>query len=226
MDVVDILFNPDLVWDYRHEIWSGFLTTLALAGVTFAISLVPSLLVALARTYGPPAVRWPLFVFVTFVRAIPSIVLVVFVFFALPFAGVFLSGPVSIVFTLSLVFIAYNSEVFRAGLLSVGQGQFDAAYSVGLRRRDVLMRVVFPQAFKVAAPAFTSSIVILFQYTTIASVVAVGDLVGVSLSIQAKTGSPAPLVVAGVLYLVILLPLVRIVRRMERRSGHSRAGAA
>lgn len=222
MDVLKLFFNFRLIWEWRQEILHGFWVTVSLTCVTFVVSIVPAVLVAVLRLYGPKPVKALLLAFVSLVRAIPAVVLIVFIFFALPFAGILLSSFTSVVATLTAVQVVYFSEVFRGALLSVSKGQFEAAYSCGLDTREVYRRVVLPQAFAVAAPAFASSVVQLVQNSTVASVTAIRDIVGVSLNIQASTGSPSPWVPTTLLFLLLLLPLVRVVRRREGQMAQSR----
>jgi polar amino acid transport system permease protein len=200
----------------------GLITTIVLAGVTFAVSLLPALFVAVGRTYGPSPLKAVMAVFVILVRSVPAVVMVVFVFFALPFAGIYFGKYTAIVVTLALLQTAYVSEVFRGALLSIGRAQFEAGYACGLGTVDVFRLVVLPQAAVVAAPAFANSVVQLVQNTTIASVVAVGDLIGTALNVQTNTGNPSILLPATLFYLIILLPLVRYIRHLESRMEKAR----
>lgn len=205
-------------------IFEGFRATVLLAAVAFAVSLLPALIIAIIRVYGRPWIRAPLFLVVALARGIPAVVLIVFIFFGLPYIGITFTSFVTVVLTLALVQTVYFSEVFRGALLSVGKGQFEAAYSCGLRTGQTYRYVIVPQAFSVAAPAFASSVIQLVQNTTVASVTTMRDVVGVSLDIQASTGSPAPWVPTTVLFLLLLLPLVRIVRKREARMARSKLG--
>ena len=217
-----LFFDPDLLWEYRWDLLLGFWVTIQLAFVTLAVSLLPALLVALARQYGPRILQFPLIAFVSLIRSVPAVVTLVFVYFALPFTGVAFDKFYSVVFTLSLVQVVYMSEVFRGALESVERGQFEAGTSLGLGMYTILRRIVFPQTFAVAAPAFASSIIQLVQNTTIASVVALADLLGEALNVQTVTGSPAAVLASAILYLVLLLPLVRIVRMKEQDMARAR----
>lgn len=107
--------------------------------------------------------------------------------------------------------------VFRGALLSIGKGQFEAGYSIGLSTVGVYRRVVLPQAFAVAAPLFASSVIQLVQNSTVASVVGLQDLLRSTLTVQYITASPAVLLPAAGIYLLYLLPVVHLVQRMEER---------
>jgi polar amino acid transport system permease protein len=191
--------------------------TLGLSVLTVLLAIGPGLFVALGRRFGPSWVGAPLAVTVNLFRSVPTVLTVMFIYLALPFAGITLSAFASVLVSLTIMQIVYFSEVFRGALAAVGKGQFDAAYACGLRTSVVFRKVVLPQAALVSAPAFASSLVLLVQNTSIGSAVALNDLIGSALSIQNISGSPAPLVAAGIGYLVIIVPLVRAARRWEQR---------
>ena len=147
----------------------------------------------------------------------PAVIGVVFIYFALPFVGITLSDFVSVVLILTVIQTVYMSEVFRAALLSVDQGQIDAGRSLGMRMPGLIRHIVLPQSLVVAAPAFASSIIQLVQNTTIASVISLYDLLGEAMSVQTVTGSSAGIMASALLYLLLLLPLVRYVRSREEQ---------
>ena len=217
MDRLLQYFDPKYVWEYREMLLEGLFVTLGLSLLTFCLAVFPGLLVALGRRLGP---RW-LAVLLTYVvnvfRSVPTVLTVVFIYLALPFAGLTLSAFTSVLVSLTIMQIVYFSEVFRGGLAAVDKGQFEAAYACGLRTPIVLRRVVLPQAALVSAPAFASSLVLLVQNTSIGSAVALNDLIGSALTVQNITGQPSPLVAAGLGYLVMIIPLVRLTRRWEKR---------
>ncbi len=229
LEVIGGWFDPfrqflkiSVVWQYRSELLAGLWVTIQVTLISFAVSLLPSLLMAIARTYAPRIVRVPLSVFVVVVRSIPAVVGIVFLFFALPFVGITFSSFWAVVITLTVIQTVYFSEVFRGALLSVGKGQFEAGYSVGLSTVGVYSRVVLPQAFAVAAPSFASSVIQLVQNSTVASVVGLQDLLRSALTVQYITASPAVLLPAAGIYLLFLLPMVHFVRRMEERMQKAR----
>ncbi len=209
-------FDPAFIWEYREYLIEGLIVTLMLSALTFALAILPGLLVALGRRFGPPWLANVLAGIVNVCRSVPTVLTVVFIYLALPFAGITLSAFASVLLSLTIMQVVYFSEVFRGGLAAVGKGQFEAAYACGLSRMIVLRKIVLPQAALVAAPAFTSSIVLLVQNTSIGSAVALNDLIGSALTVQNISGQPSPLVAAALGYLVIILPLVRLTRRWER----------
>jgi len=206
------------VWASRNELGAGLFTTIVLAALCLVVSIVPAAAVALGREFGPAAMARALAAFVTLVRAMPSMVALVFLFFALPFVGITLDPFPAVAATLTCVQIAYLSEVFRGALAAVGRGQLDATRALGLGRLATLTEVIAPQSLRVAMPAFASSTVQLVHNTTIASLVTLPDLLGAALDAQALSGNPSPLLTVAPVYWVLLLPLTWLARRAERQT--------
>lgn len=207
----------ELLWESRLELLDALFVTVRLTVLSFALSVLPALLIALARTYGPAPVRTALTGLIILIRGVPSLLLVFIAFFALPYLGIVVSSFFSVAVTLAVVQTVYVSEVFRSALAAVEKGQFEAAQSLGLGPVEAFTRIIVPQAAVVAAPAFISSCVQLVQNTTIASSVALYDLLGRARSIAVNTLDGSPILAVAVVYVLLLVPLVRVGRRMERR---------
>ncbi len=182
---------------------------------------MPAALVAVGREFGPRTLSWALATLVTFVRGIPAVVGLIFVFFALPFVGLTLTPFTAIAGTLVCIQVAYLSEVIRGGLKAVGRGQLEAARTLGLGFGATMLHVVGPQSVRVAMPAFASSLIQLVHNTTIASLVTLPDLLGQALDMQSISDNPSPLLVVVPVYWALLLPLTWIARRAERRLATS-----
>jgi polar amino acid transport system permease protein len=216
MDRLLQYLNPGPAWQYRDMLAEGLAVTAALSVLTLVLAAPPALLVALGRRFGPAWVSRPLTGLIYVARSVPAVLMVVFIYLALPFVGPAFSPFVSVLIAMVVVQIVYFSEVFRGALAAVGRGQFDAARSLGLTPRQMLTHVVLPQAAVVAAPPFASSLVLLVQNTSIASAIALNDLMQAALAVQNISAQPSPLVAAALGYLLIILPIVRLTRRWER----------
>lgn len=208
--------NPDPIWQYRALLLNGLWVTVALSLLTLLIAIPPALAVALGRRYGPRWIDMPLAGIIALSRSVPAVMLVVFIYLALPFVGPTFSPFASVLIALVITQIVYFSEVFRGALAAIGPGQFDAARSLGLSPWHVLTRVLMPQAALVAVAPFASSLVLLVQNTSIATAIALNDVTQAALSVQNITAQPSPLLFAAVAYLILILPIVRLTRRWER----------
>jgi polar amino acid transport system permease protein len=150
------------------------------------------------------------------------LVVLIVIYYALPFVGVRFNAFTSASLALSMILAAYTAEVFRAGVEAIPQGQFEAAEALGLPFWVVLWRVVLPQAVRIATPAQTSNCVAIAKDTSLASVVAMPDLLKQATDAQALLANPSPLISAALIYLIILWPMVRLVSWLEARSKRQR----
>jgi polar amino acid transport system permease protein len=123
---------------------------------------------------------------------------------------------------LSLVASAYSAEIFRAGIEAVPKGQFEAARALGLRPLPLMAKVVLPQAVRIVIPPLTSNSINVLKDTALASVVAMPDLLKQATQAQALAANPTPLIAAAGIYLLMLLPLVRLVGLLEARWARER----
>jgi polar amino acid transport system permease protein len=112
---------------------------------------------------------------------------------------------------------SYYGEIYRAGIESVGQGQWDAARSTGLQAYQTLTYVVLPQAVRNVLPDLVSNTVEVVKLTSIASVVALPELLYSADMARSVTLNSSPIVLAAAIYLVMLWPIVRLISRLERR---------
>ncbi|CAN5887849.1 amino acid ABC transporter permease [soil metagenome] len=217
MDLVDTFFNWPVLRGALPLLWEGLLTTVLLGVVSIVIGSVTGLLMALARLYGAAPVRALARVYTDVFRSIPLLVLLVLVYYALPFVGVRLSSFAAAATALGMVSCAYTAEIFRAGIEALPKGQFEAAAAIGLGFFDTLRDVVLPQALRIVTPPFTSNCINVLKDTALASVVAMPDLLKQATQAQALAANPTPLIGAAVIYLLLLLPLVRLVGHFEAR---------
>jgi polar amino acid transport system permease protein len=217
MNFVDTFLNLDVIIRTMPMLWRGVYNTLALAAVTLVVGGIAGVLICLVRLYAPLVFRILAIAFIDFCRAIPILVLLILIYFALPFGGIVLSPFVSATLALSLVFAAFTAEVFRSGIQAIPKGQIEAARALGLPFPVIIWRVILPQAWRIALPPHTSNSVAIAKDTSLASIVAMPDLLKQATDAQALTANPSPLIAAAVMYLIVLLPAVRLVSWMERR---------
>jgi polar amino acid transport system permease protein len=145
------------------------------------------------------------------------IVVMVVLFFALPYTGISFGSILSTIVALSIGYGAYAAESFRAGIESVHSGQIEAARSLGLSRWQTIRMVVLPQAIPVVIPPLTGNLVAMLKETAVASVVAAPELLKRARELYTSKTNPTPLIAAAIIYLIVLVPLVRIVNMLEKR---------
>ena len=197
MDLVTTFFNWPVLRDALPLLLEGLSITVLLGAVSIVAGSVSGLLMALLRIYGWPPLRALARIYIDVFRSIPLLVLLVLVYYALPFVGVRLSSFASATLALSMVSCAYTAEIFRAGIEALPKGQFEAAAAIGLNFFDTMRDVVLPQALRIVTPPFTSNCINVLKDTALASVVAMPDLLKQATQAQALAANPTPLIDAA-----------------------------
>ena len=216
-DFLDSFANWDSLVQVHRLLLQGLWLTGLLAAVSLPLALGGGLLVAVAYLSGVRWVQWGLLGLIDIFRAFPVIVLLILIFYGLPFVGVRLSNFSAVVLALVLNNAAYYAEIFRAGLEAVPPGQTHAAQALGLPRLQAIRLVVLPQAIRrVMAPLATNALE-LVKETSIAAMVALPELLRSARVGQEQTYNPTPLMAAALIYGVILWPFARLTARLERR---------
>lgn len=219
MDMIDTFFNTEVLLRTWPMLMKGLWITLQLGVVSIIAGLALGLFLALLRLYAATPVQWLVRVYIDIFRSIPLLVLLIVVYYALPFVGLRLSPFASAMTALTMVSGAYASEIFRAGIQAVPRGQFEASAALGMNYRRTMADVILPQAVKIVIPPLTNNSINVIKDTALASVVAMPDLLKQATQAQALAANPSPLIGAAIIYIAILWPLVACVSRLERRFG-------
>lgn len=196
---------------------SGLKITLLLGIISVVAGLALGLMVALIRLYSVRPARVLAKIYIDLFRSIPLLVLLIIIYYALPFVGIRLSPFMSAACALTLVSAAYTAEIYRAGIEAIPKGQFEASQALGLSHRHMMTDVILPQAIKIVIPPLTNNCVNVIKDTALASVVAMPDLLKQATQAQALEANPTPLIVAAIMYIALLWPLVLLVGRLEKR---------
>jgi len=217
--LIDTFFNGEVMWRALPMLGRGLVNTFYLAVVSIVLGTLAGILICIARLYGPKAVRLLAVGFIDIFRALPILVVLIVIYYALPFVGIRLDSFTSATIALSIVLAAFTAEVFRAGIKAIPVGQFEAARALGLPFYVTLLKVIIPQAIRIATPPQTSNCISIVKDTSLASVVAMPDLLKQATDAQAMMANPSPLIAAAAVYLIILWPLVRLVAYLEHRAA-------
>ncbi|MDB5894217.1 MAG: transporter permease [Rhodoferax sp.] len=217
MDLLDTFFNWPVFKGALPMLLEGLWITILLGAVSIVAGFAGGLVMALVRLYGPVWLRMLARIYIDVFRSIPLLVLLVLVYYALPFVGIRLTSFAAAATALSLVSCAYTAEIMRAGIEAIPRGQFEAADAIGLGFFNRMRDVVLPQALRIVVPPLTSNCINVLKDTALASVVAMPDLLKQATQAQALSANPTPLIGAALLYLLLLLPMVRLVGFFEAR---------
>jgi polar amino acid transport system permease protein len=239
-----LVTNPNFQWDvvahyFTDEmILKGLLTTLEVSVLSMTIAVVLGTVLALMRLSPNPVLSIASWLYVWFFRGTPLLVQLIFWFnfsalyqtlsLGVPFGPAFVSGNVNGLLTpftaavlgLSLNEAAYMCEIVRAGILSVDQGQHEAARSIGMRKGVLMRRIVLPQAMRVIIPPTGNQAIGLLKTTSLVSVISLADLLYSAEIIYATTYQTIPLlIVASLWYLVLSSILTPCQFYIERHFG-------
>jgi polar amino acid transport system permease protein len=217
MSLLDTFFNGEVMVSALPALLRGLVNTILLGLMAIGIGVPAGLLVSLVRLYAPKLLRYIAIVYIDIFRAVPILVVLILIYYALPFLGIRLSSWASAVTAFSIVLAAYSAEVFRSGIESIPKGQFEAAHALGLPFLLTLRKVILPQAVRVVIPPTTSNCVSMFKDTSLASTVALPELLKEANDAQAFYANPSPLIGAAIVYVIFLWPMVRLVSLLEKR---------
>lgn len=215
--LITAFFNTAILRETAPYLWSGFQMSVLLTLVVVPLGLAGGLTLALLSTVRIRALRLLLIFYTDFFRAFPPLVLLMFIAFGLPFTGLDLPAFASVALAFLLNTSSYYGEIFRAGIESIPRGQFEAARSTGLGAAQTMAYVVVPQATRNVMPDLISNTLEVVKLTSIASVVALPELLYAARQAQSITYNATPIIAAGIIYLVCLWPLVRLLSRFEHR---------
>jgi polar amino acid transport system permease protein len=211
-------FNLQILAQAVPYLLRGLGMTLLLCLVAIPLGMAGGLALALMSTVNSRLVRWSAIVYTDFFRAFPPLVLLLFIAYGLPFLGFKPPPFVAVAIAFLLNTSSYYGEILRAGIESVPGGQHEAARSTGLSRWQSLRLVVVPQAVRNVGPDLVSNTLEAVKLTSIASVVALPELLYAARQVQSVTYNATPVIAAGIVYLLLLWPLVRLLSRYERQA--------
>lgn len=222
MNLLNTFFNMQVLIDSLPQLLRGLLVTIEIGITSIVFGLAGGLFLAVTRLYAPAIIKLLIRIYVDIFRSIPLLVLLIVVYYALPFVGIRLSPFVSAVTALSLVSAAYTAEIFRAGIEAIPHGQFEASAALGLSNKHTMIDVILPQAIRIVIPPLTNNCINVLKDTALASVVAMPDLLKQATQAQALAANPTPLIGAAVIYVLLLWPMVGVVGRLEKHFSKGR----
>jgi len=215
--LVENYFNLAILSRSFPELLRGFGVTVQVALATIVLGVGLGLVLAVTRAFAIKTVNALIVVYVDLFRTLPQLVVIICVYFALPYAGITLSPFAATVLALGAVLSAFATEAFWAGILAIPRGQWDAAHSLGLRFLPIIFKVILPQAIRLAIPLLTNRAIAITKGTALGTAVSLPEVLGAAQSATAIAANPSPLTLAAALYLLFFIPLVIASRRLEAR---------
>lgn len=218
------LWEPFQYTDIQRRIADGVLATLKAFALAAVFSLLLGALLAVGRLSDHAPVRWATTSVVEFFRAIPLLIMI----FAL-YVGVFTDNPLwALVIGLTLYNGSVHAEIFRAGINAVPRGQREAAYAIGLRKTQVMVFVLVPQAVRAMLPSIISQLVVTLKDTSLGFIITYEELLYIGRQISSNSPGypyiPMVLIIAPV-YILMCMALSSLANWIERRGRRSKKGA-
>jgi len=209
--------------DFLPILLQGAVVTVQVTVLSFLLSSGLGLGLALMKLSPIRALSWAGTVIVNVIRGLPIIVQLFYIYFVLPEFGVQLTAFQAGVIGLGIAYSAYQAENFRGGIEAVDAGQREAAQAMGMRSALIMRRVILPQAFRIALPPYGNTLVMMLKDSSLVSTITVAEMTRAGQLIASSTFQNMTVyTLVALLYLLMSLPLVYGLRRLEKRFGAGR----
>ena len=207
------------------EMLQGTLMTLRIFFSTLVFALPLGLLVSLGRMSKIKIINWPVRLFILIMRGTPLMLQLLFVFYGLkPLFGIQLDRVIASQVAFALNYAAYFAEIYRGGIESIPDGQYEAAKVLGFNKKQTFFRIILPQVVKRIIPPMGNEFITLVKDTSLAQVIAVVELLKVTNNWVSSAVSMVPFVIAAVFYLVMNGVVTRCFTIAEKRLSYYRKG--
>jgi polar amino acid transport system permease protein len=218
-------FDLEVAGDMFPEVITvALFNTVTYTALGFVFGLGLALMLALMRLSDVRVYRVISGIYIEFFRGLPALLVILAVGTGIPLAyGIFLDKYMALMISLGLVAGAYMAETLRAGIQAVPRGQVEAARSLGMSPARTMVTIVIPQAFKIILPPLTNELILLTKDSSLAlflgASVSEYELTQFGRVALNESRSLTPVLVAGICYLIITIPLSRLSQFLERRTG-------
>ncbi|MEE3662951.1 amino acid ABC transporter permease [Brenneria sp. g21c3] len=210
-------FDFSLVADNYTAIAQGVGITLLVTLAAFCFALILGITVGVLRSNGG-IVEAILHIYVSLFRGTPLLIQLFIVYYGLPSIGINLGRYPAAVIALGLNAAAYISEIIRGSLQSVGKGQEEAAWMLGINRVETIFFIVLPQALRVSLPALVNTFTLILKDSSLISVLSIMELTRVGQLIYTRTYKPFEVyVMVALIYYVLVMSVVALSKRLEKR---------
>ena len=199
----------------------GVVTTLYLAVASTALASLLGVFFASIQLFAWRPFKWVVEVYLYIVRGVPLLVLLFAMYYALPYSGIDVEPVVGGIVVIGAYFGAFMTEVFRAAVLAVSRGQWEAGRAIGMRTPGILRDVVLVQALKVAGPPYINTVIMVVKGTSLVAIIGLADVTFVGRQIVERTLAPFEVFGAvALVYFVICYALSRLGRHIEKKASY------
>ena len=210
----------DYIYKILPPLLEGAGVTLQVFVATLVLAVPLGLALALLRLSSVRAASTAVAGYIWLMRGTPLMLQMLFIYFALPFVpviGIRLPDFPAAIVAFVLNYAAYFAEIFRAGIQSIGKGQYEAAQVLGLSRAQTMRRIILPQMVKRILPPMSNETITLVKDTSLIYVLAMNDLLRAARGIVQRDFTTMPFVVDAAFYLVMTLLLTWGFMRLEKK---------
>ena len=199
------------------QLLEGLGVTLKIFLLTLILSIPLGIIIALMRVSKYKILKEISGIYVLVLRGTPLLLQIIVIYFGLPAISIKFQRFIAAIVAFVLNYGAYFGEIFRAGILSVDEGQIEAAHVLGLTSKDTFFRIILPQAVKNVLPPVANEITTLIKDTSLVYVVGIDEILRVGTTATNRDVSLMPLLVVGIVYLIVIGILSKVMDRIEKR---------
>lgn len=202
------------------QVFDGLKVTLQVFIFTLVLSIPLGMVVAIGRLSKNEIINKVTGFYVLIMRGTPLLLQIVFVFFGLPIIGIVFDRFPAAIIAFSLNYAAYFAEIFRAGISSIDEGQYEGAKVLGFPQKYIFFRIILPQAIKRILPAVANEVITLVKDTALVYVVGLDELLKVGKIVSNREASLVPLVVIGIIYLLLIAIFTELFKLIEKKYSY------
>ena len=219
-----MFFKPQLLVTSFSSLFPGWVLCLGIIVACYPFAIVLGLIFALLKISKHRLLRAIAIVYINILRGTPLFLQIYIMFFGLPMVGINIDNTLLGIIVMAVNSSAYLAEIFRAGIQSIPAGQYEAASSLGMSHAQTMFSIILPQTIRRVIPTVTSDFITAFKDTSLLSSVGVMELMMFSKNLTTVSGNITPYVAAGIFYLIVTLPLIKVVGVIEERIARSERG--
>ena len=212
--------------NYISEIMPALLAgtwmTLKVFFWTLVLAMPLGVLVSLGEMSNIKPLKWLVEFYVWIMRGTPLLLQLIFVFYGLPIIGIVFPRYEAALFAFVLNYAAYFAEIFRGGLQSISEGQFEAAQVLRLSRFQTMTHIIIPQVIKIVLPSIGNEVINLIKDSSLVYVIGLGDLLRAGNVAMARDVTLVPLVLVGVIYLFLISLCAFAQKKIEKYFSYYR----
>ena len=220
-----MFLKPQLLLTSFASLAPGWLLCLGIVVAAYPFAIAIGLVFAMLKISRWRIVRAIAVTYINVLRGTPLFLQIYIMFFGLPMLNINIDNNLLGIIVVAINSSAYLAEIFRAGIQSIPQGQYEAASSLGMNYVQTMLTVILPQTVRRVIPTVTSDFITAFKDTSLLSSVGVMELMMFSKNLTTVTGNITPYVAAGIFYLIVTLPLIKVVSVIEENIARSERGA-